>query len=231
MPDLASIIREAAAKHGVSPETLLRIAQIESNMDPNAANKDSSARGVFQFIDKTWKAYGKGQDVLDPVANADAGARFVRDNANTLRTQLGREPAPWELYLAHQQGAGGAGSLLANPSARAVDVTSPDAIRLNAGHTGMSAGDFANLWKAKFEGIAVPGPTTGGPGKDLIASAATPAAAGFQPQRRQDLLLGSLFDNAAAPMLQKPQEPLVQRRKKSVGDQIGDLGQPVRLSS
>ncbi|RPJ64681.1 MAG: lytic transglycosylase domain-containing protein [Acidobacteria bacterium] len=229
MPDLASIIREAAAKHGVSPETLLRIAQIESNMDPNAANKDSSARGVFQFIDKTWKAYGKGQDVLDPVANADAGARFVRDNANTLRTQLGREPAPWELYLAHQQGAGGAGKLLVNPNAMAADVTSPDAIRLNAGNTSMSAGDFANIWKAKFEGTAVPGP-----GKDLVASAATagaPAAAGFQPQRREDLLLGSLFDNAAAPMLQKPQEPLVQRRKKSVGDQIGDLGQPVRLSS
>jgi hypothetical protein len=232
MPDLSSIIREAAARHGLPPEVLLRIAQIESGMNPNAANPNSSARGVFQFIDSTWKQYGQGQNVMDPAANVDAGARFIRDNANTLRNRLGREPQPWELYLAHQQGAGGATNLLSDPGRRAADAVGQAAIVQNAGNRSMTSGDFANLWKAKYEGTPTPGP-----GKDLIASAATagvpnPAVgAGFQPQTREDLMLGSLFGDIAQPLAKKPQAPLVERKRKSVGDELNGLGSPVRLSS
>jgi hypothetical protein len=229
MSELSSIITAAANRYGMPPETLLRIAQIESGMNPNAANPNSSARGLFQFVGGTWKGYGQGQNPLDPVANADAGARFTRDNYNTLRNRLGRDPEGWELYLAHQQGAGGALKLLSNPNARAADVTSPEAIRLNAGNTSGSAGDFANLWKAKYEGTPVP--AAGGTVEGTVtgASAMPMPLAGGVP--REELLLGSLFNEATAPLRAKPQAPLVERKKKSIGESIGDLGAPVRLSS
>ena len=44
----------------------------ESNLNPKAKNPDSTAKGVFQFLDGTWKYYGlmkwgtlEGKDVLD----------------------------------------------------------------------------------------------------------------------------------------------------------------------
>jgi len=262
MPDLGTIIREAAGRYGLSPEMMLRIAQIESGMNPRNANPRSSARGVYQFMTKpggSWGEYGRGQDVLDPHANVDAGARYIKDNMATLRTKLGREPADWEVYLAHQQGRAGAPALLANPNARAVDVLSQfyrkpgvarDAVVLNGGREDMTAGEFAALWKAKYEGTN----PSGGGRAARVASAAPASAAGTAPQainatdpialqqtgaqvtNPQALafagpaMLGSVFTDALAP-LKKPVDPndLI-RKPKSVGNILGDLGQPVHLS-
>ncbi|HEX6060442.1 MAG TPA: G5 domain-containing protein [Candidatus Limnocylindria bacterium] len=74
-----SIIRAAAAKYGVDPETLLRVAYCESRYDPNAYNGILGASGLFQIIPGTWRAnsvaagYG-GASVWDPVANANVAA-------------------------------------------------------------------------------------------------------------------------------------------------------------
>jgi len=149
MADIEAIIRAAAARRGVDPETLLQVARLESGLNPRAKNPKSSAGGLFQFIDGTAKQYGL-DDKYDAYASADAGAALMADNTAGLRKSLGREPSPGELYLAHQQGLGGATSLLSNPSSRAADVVGSAAVNLNGGNPRMSAMDFTNLWNGKM---------------------------------------------------------------------------------
>ena len=47
-------IRDAARVTGAGFEYLLNTAIRESNLNPNAKAKTSSATGLFQFIDQTW---------------------------------------------------------------------------------------------------------------------------------------------------------------------------------
>lgn len=149
-------------QYGLPSGFLSRTAQIESAFNPMARNPNSSAGGLFQFIDSTAQQYGL-EDRFDPAQATDAAARLARDNAAMLRRTLGREPTAAELYLAHQQGGGGASKLLANPNARAVDVVGVDAVRLNGGDENMTAGQFASKWLDKFDMIE------GGAGSDRLA--------------------------------------------------------------
>jgi hypothetical protein len=139
------------AQYGLPEGYLERTAQIESGGNPNAQNPNSSAGGLFQFIDSTAAQYGL-QNKFDPAAATDAAARLAADNAAHLRGVLGREPTAAELYLAHQQGAGGAARLLANPNAKAAEIVGADAVRLNGGDLNMTAGEFASKWLGKFGG-------------------------------------------------------------------------------
>lgn len=149
MATIADIIRGAAGRYGVDPNTLLAIGQIESGLDPNARNPNSSAGGLFQFIDSTARQYGL-KDKFDASAAADAAARLLRDNAQFLRSRLGRDVSGADLYLAHQQGAGGAAKILSDPSADAASLVGGDALRLNGGRPGWTAAQFADLWRNKF---------------------------------------------------------------------------------
>lgn len=150
---------------------LRRLAEIESGMNPLAKNPNSSAGGLFQFIDSTAEQYGL-QDRFNPEQAIDAASRLTEDNRNYLRRRLGREPSPGELYLAHQQGATGAANILANPNAPAADIVGPQAVALNAGGPGVTAGDFANQWIGKFEqGYQAPEVISGGEGQDKMMGA------------------------------------------------------------
>lgn len=216
---VSAIIDAAARKHGVDPAALARIAWIESKGNPKAKNPASSAGGLFQFVDSTAAQYGLA-DRFDPVQAADAAARLARDNAGHLRKVLGRDPTAGELYLAHQQGAGGAAKLLRNPGARAVDVVGADAVRLNGGNADMTAGDFANLWISKAGGgraVAAAPANTGSTidfaragAVDPITTAATdapPTAGGIRvsltggvgavPKMQAGTLRGDAFNRAA----------------------------------
>lgn len=53
-------IKTQALEYGVDEKTALRIADCESDFNPRAKNKNSSAYGVYQFLDKTWKYTGGG---------------------------------------------------------------------------------------------------------------------------------------------------------------------------
>ena len=120
-------------------------------MNPYAQNKNSTAKGLFQFIDSTAQQYGL-QDPFDPNQSLQAVQKLTQDNRSYLTNTLGREPSQGELYLAHQQGMGGAAKLLSNPDARAVDIVGRDAVINNKGSEDMTAGQFANQWISKFEG-------------------------------------------------------------------------------
>lgn len=51
---MTGAIRDAAKKTGAGFDYLLNTALRESNLNPNAKAKSSSATGLFQFIDQTW---------------------------------------------------------------------------------------------------------------------------------------------------------------------------------
>lgn len=114
-------IDRAAAKALVA-----RIIIAESNGDPNAKNKRSSATGAAQFLDDTWLEavrrhrrdliQGRSdKGVLDLRGNAeltrDIAARLVEEHAAML-TKRGLPVTPGSLYLAHFAGPAGAVALL-----------------------------------------------------------------------------------------------------------------------
>lgn len=149
-------------QHNLPAGYLSRTYKIESGGNPMAQNPNSSAGGGFQFIDSTAKAYGL-TDKFNLGESASAAARLAADNKAVLTQALGREPTAGELYLAHQQGGGGAAKLLANPNARAVDIVGADAVRLNGGNENMTASEFASKWVGKFgDGAPAPAAPTGG---------------------------------------------------------------------
>lgn len=51
---IAGAIHRAASATGAGFDYLLATARIESNFNPTAAARTSSARGLYQFIDQTW---------------------------------------------------------------------------------------------------------------------------------------------------------------------------------
>ena len=110
----------------------------------------TGATGLFQFTRGTGKAYGliaNGRDLRkDPAANFAAMQKLTQDNAKRL-ADAGMEVNPSTLYLAHQQGVGGAIALLkAAKSGRDV----PGNIRANMnvnGGRGLTPAQFV----AKFD--------------------------------------------------------------------------------
>lgn len=123
---------------------------MESGMNPYARNPASSAKGLFQFTDKTAKAYGL-EDPFDPEQSAAAAQKLTEDNRRALRSMLGREPTEQELYLAHQQGATGAARIINNETLPIHEVVGQDAASLNAAQPGMTAGDFKAKTFSKFD--------------------------------------------------------------------------------
>lgn len=136
-------------EYGLPEGFLKRTAKLESSHNPNAQNSNSSAKGLFQFIDSTAKQYGV--DPLNPESATDGAARLATENKKILEGRLNREVTAGELYLAHQQGGAGAFKLLNNPDALAKDIIGRDAVVNNGGTEDMTAGEFAALWTGKYD--------------------------------------------------------------------------------
>ena len=119
---VASMIAGAARMVGVDPLLMMTIAGVESAFQATVKAGTSTAKGLYQFIDDTWRGmlsrYGKkygiapGTSPYDPRANALLGAEFLKENASYLRKTLKREPTDTDLYLAHFMGPGGAAKML-----------------------------------------------------------------------------------------------------------------------
>ena len=78
------LIIELATKHGVSVSLALNIACSESGFKYWVKNPNSSAGGVFQFIDGTWRAYstiywGEVREKYDRVQNVELAIMILRD--------------------------------------------------------------------------------------------------------------------------------------------------------
>src|ERR1700739_4276482 len=86
-------IRQASAATGTSFSYLLATAQVESGLNPHAGASTSSARGLFQFVERTWlrtlkrsgAALGYGR-YADAITQTSSGHYEVKDPA--LRSQI-----------------------------------------------------------------------------------------------------------------------------------------------
>jgi hypothetical protein len=112
----------ASAIHAVVEQ----IIRVESNGDPNAKNRRSTATGLGQFLEETWLdmirthrpdlATGRNQaEILelrqDVKIVREITARFSERNAEVLKRR-GLPVTPGTLYLAHFAGAAGAVAVL-----------------------------------------------------------------------------------------------------------------------
>jgi hypothetical protein len=109
-------ITGASQKWGVDPKLLKAFARIESGGRPNA--RTGSYKGLFQLSDSEFGKYGGG-NIYDPDANASAAAQKLAREAQGFKAKYGRDPAPSDLYMIHQQGEGGYAAHTANPNAPA----------------------------------------------------------------------------------------------------------------
>src|SRR6187431_2295613 len=74
-------IQQAAKATGTSFQYLLATAKVESNLNPDAAAKTSSAGGLFQFIEQTW---------LGTLKEAGASLGYARYANAISRSNSGR---------------------------------------------------------------------------------------------------------------------------------------------
>lgn len=190
MATITDIIRERALANGADPDVLLRFAQVESGLDPNARAKSSSAGGLFQFVDKTWGQYGGEGDRFDPYTAADAGARLLRDNAAVLQS-AGIDPTTPNAYLAHFAGAGTAAKLLkADDATPVANILSPQAVQANPFLSKMTVGDLRTWATNKM----TPGQVQSGTPSPAAGSGGT---GGAQPDRAMTGMLPMLTMSAA----------------------------------
>jgi hypothetical protein len=154
---VAEMERRMAGGEAVAPPTggdfneaaiLRAIIGAESGGKANAANPNSSARGLGQFISSTWLATVRKHrpDLLegrttnevlnlrnDPAISAEMTAAYMRDNRDMLVAD-GLPAGPGEIYLAHFMGPGGARAALRAPlNAPIGSLMSADAIAANRG--------------------------------------------------------------------------------------------------
>jgi hypothetical protein len=191
---IPSFIQAAADQTGASPAYLTKTAQIESNMNPAAHNK-SGADGLFQFVPSTAAQYGV--DTSDPMSSAVGAGKLAVANANVLRSRLGRDPTDGETYLAHQQGAGGASYILANPDmpVSAAPGKLQQNILANGGDPSMTLGQFAQKWTGRFDS----------PQGGARVAQAQPAP--LPPSRPQGVQVASADPNFAPQMPQQGGQP------------------------
>lgn len=150
--EIKSLIRKRAVEAGIDPTHALTMASIETGgtFDPKSVNKAGTHKGLFQFGPGEWKTYGGGKDIFDPNAQLDAYFKYQPAIQATMRSVLGREPTPQELYLGWQQGAGGASSLLKGADKPVGQLTTIGNITANGGTPNMTGGQFASLWGNKY---------------------------------------------------------------------------------
>jgi predicted kinase len=161
---------------------LRSIIGVESGGVANAQNPNSSARGLGQFISKTWltmiekyrpdlmEGRTPGQILAlrdDPTLNAEMTAMYTRENYAHLRDR-GLPTTPGELYLAHFMGPGGAvKALTVTPDTPISSIMSADAIAANAGirfngksFRNFTAGDLRAWARRKMQAAYDPNAST-----------------------------------------------------------------------
>ncbi len=98
-PAILDAIQTAAHESGVDPHLLTAIAWRESRFDPNALNRQSSAKGLLQFTSGTWlravRDYGSEHDVADYAAathTSRSGDLVVPDEVKSAILELRSNP-------------------------------------------------------------------------------------------------------------------------------------------
>lgn len=148
---------------------LNRLTGVESNNVADAKNPRSSATGIAQFTDSTWrdevKASGKNytlEDRKDPAKAKEILTDFTNRNAERAKADLGREPTNTDLYMYHLLGRNGGGEFLNAPKNKpATDFVTKSAAKSNPeifyGDDGKprTVGQVVGMFKTKFDGRVI----------------------------------------------------------------------------
>lgn len=161
---VAPTITAAAQAIGIDPQLALSIAGIESSFKTMAKSRTSSAAGLFQFINDTWReqlqkhgsklGIPRNATQMDPVANSLLGAQYLKTNKESLESTTGKPIGDTELYLAHFLGLGGARTFLkADPNEKAAKIL-PNASSANVpiffdGSRPRTVGEVHDLMRSK----------------------------------------------------------------------------------
>jgi len=76
--DLKAYLAQGVVKYGGNYYELYKVIECESSWNPNAKNKNSTASGVAQFLDSTFKYECKGEK-NDPYAQIDCMIRMFNE--------------------------------------------------------------------------------------------------------------------------------------------------------
>ena len=102
-----SALQEVSKEYGIHYVTLSKIADIESSLNPNAKNPNSSARGLFQITDGTQtvllKKGARVCDMFNAKCNAEYAARLMNLNISYYKKKFGKtfRANTYNVYLAH----------------------------------------------------------------------------------------------------------------------------------
>ncbi|RZG74813.1 lytic transglycosylase domain-containing protein [Acinetobacter sp. WCHAc060025] len=162
IPNNAKLIAVKARQDGVDPSVPLVISHIETGglFSSTAKNPTSSAHGLFQLLDKTWKNQGGGNrnDVNEQIKQ---GLKHIKNANAYIRKNLGRDPIASEQYLGHLLGPAGAVNVLkADPNAKLIDIVrkydskNADAIVNNNGMKGLTVGQAISKWEKKWNSLS-----------------------------------------------------------------------------
>jgi len=156
-------IRAAAADRGIDPDVALRIANAESTLSNAAKNTRSSARGLFQIIDSTWKNFGGDPTKRDDVdENIRVGLNVISGNRDSFLKRFGKEPSKEQLYSMHVLGTGDAFKVFsAKDDAAIKNIVPKKVIKSNPYMEKMSVADFLDFTQAKMakKGTVTPSAT------------------------------------------------------------------------
>ena len=160
LPSNAKSIARRASQEGVDPSVALTISQMESNFSHTAKNPNSTAQGLFQVLDKTWKNLGGG-DRFNVDEQIRIGLKHIKQANNYIAKNIGRSPVAHEQYLGHLLGPSGAVHVLkADPNAKLIDVVSQydkknaaDIVN-NNGMTGMTVAQAIDKWRKKWNTVS-----------------------------------------------------------------------------
>ncbi|RMH91064.1 peptidoglycan-binding protein [Lysobacter pythonis] len=185
--EVLDIIEREAAERGIPRDDFLRFAYIETGgkFDELVSRGPNGAKGLFQFVPSTAQQYGIRGKELDAVANTDAAAQLYLDNQRIITSRHSRTGQPYlsgnpqpdglDMYVAHQQGAGGYASIqaaLATGNFSRADTRSNILNNVSASDIERVAGvrmadfkamsdqqmaeTFVAYWDAKFDRIRIP---------------------------------------------------------------------------
>lgn len=136
-------IAEHSKKTGIAANNLQVIAAVESSLNPSPKNdgsKGTSAKGLFQFTDGTWREYMQrykskygltGNETPQNIrASTVLAGEYIKANFRSMKS-VRQNPTLVDAYLAHFLGAHGAKTFLsADPNAIAAQVL-PSAAKNN----------------------------------------------------------------------------------------------------
>ncbi|MEG2445942.1 MAG: lytic transglycosylase domain-containing protein, partial [Acinetobacter sp.] len=162
LPVNAKTIARKATQEGVDPSVALTISHIETggSFSNTAKNPTSTAHGLFQILDKTWKGQGGGnRNSVDEQIRM--GLKHIKQANNFIKQKIGRDPIAHEQYLGHLLGPSGAVHVLkADPKANLLDVVKQydkkyaEAIVNNNGMKGLTVGQAIDKWRKKWNSLS-----------------------------------------------------------------------------